>query len=225
MHVSKSLNDSLKDFKVIHRMPTNFSQNKSQSNTQFINVYKSSKIALLPLKTSSLYLNKSCIPKNSSPGIINERLYKSLNCSALMPLTSNKSFKIVSKKTENPQEVNNFKIVTINKKPESINIDYLTTQTKKESIIFNQVKKLSNPKPKVNISFVVDKPPIKLKRKKENFQRLSTMRRMVAKQDTIDEEITEKNSFTEIKETEKPKTKSFKGRTWLWKGAEGEIIY
>lgn len=109
-------------------------------------------------------------------------------------------------------------------------LESLSKMQPKESIIFNQVKSLSQskPKPKQSSEPIIKKDSIKLKHIKNiRFKKMSTMRRMLSETnlepalETKEEKLSTSGIITAVKE----KRVSLKNQTWCWKGAEGSIIY
>jgi hypothetical protein len=154
--------------------------------------------------------------------------------SAFAPLASKKTFKIFCKPP--PPPTPKLEVLEHAEKPASFNIDSLTGMSKKESIIFNQVKSLSSiqTKPKVPSkqaeAFIV-KDPLKIGK----IKKLSTIRRIMKDKNNEIKEFEDKNFSLDSEPYEKPEKpeknkktqleKLFKGKKWKWKGSDGSVIY
>ena len=225
-----SLRKSLDDFKKIQRRPTECHPADAHGQVQFINVYSNKTIT----NPSSLCIYKSHTEPTlgaQSP-VTPYRSFASQSC-----LSNHKTFKLLPKVVASQKEF----IITQkieNKKPTRIGIENLINPSKKESIIFNQVKNLAIDKPKVIAHEQGRKEAVlvKTKSKRKNLMRLSTLRMaQFVEQQAINLKNKEKEKGKgkeKEKETEedlnlksKEKRKPLKMKEWKWVGSEGEMIY
>ena len=219
-----NLKRSLDDFKKIIRQPTECNPRDVHGQIKFINVYSCKSIT--HPKSLCIYKSLSEPTPDLQTPIKPYRHVSSQSCSI-----SHKTFKLLPKIVVSQQE-NVITQKVENKKPARIGIDNLANLSQKESIIYNQVKNLSVDKQKT-ISHL-DKHGkkevalVKIKSKKDNLMRLSTMRRAQLTEKTV------KNEKSTEKEKEKPdeiavikstaKRKPLKIKQWKWVGSEGTMI-
>lgn len=172
------------------------------------------------LETSTSFSNLKQIPANPSLSVNSPNIqsFKILHKPQTPTLNATKTLK-----SHKPIELNT-----------PLNLQSLTSTSKKESIIFNQVKSITVKKPKKKTVIQANKSEkiilFKLKTPNYKLEKKNTMRRMLTEQESSTgnqfglQRLTEKD-FGKDEHIERLKRIPMKQRVWLWKGAGGEEVY